>query len=114
MHWVFTAALGLSLAAVSGAALAYVGFSSCRAQALDVSGLVVPAHRLSCSEAVAQRHVDLGIRSVPSALAGRFLSNVPLFLILTGGAQVFLQAQKPDCGCFWLPPWEGGVTMKLN
>ena len=53
-----------------------------------------------------------------SALAGGFLSDVPPGTSALSnsdwGSPGHLQAQKPDCECFWLLPWVDGVTMKLK
>ena len=58
MHWVFAAALGLSLVVESGDSVVAVhrllvagGFSCCRAQALGTQASAAAAHGLSCSAA---------------------------------------------------------------
>ena len=83
LHWVLTAAPGLSLAAASRGYSAVVlhdfslwGFSCCRAHALGCAGSVAVVHGLSCLEACGI-FPDQGSNLCPPALQGRFLIPEP-------------------------------------
>lgn len=103
MHWVFTAALGLSLAAAARLLLPAWASHHTESPGARCQWFSSSAHRQLLQRHVASSRTEgsdfLCIsRQILIRCAAR---SSPLFLILTGELRSSAQAQKLDCECFW-------------